>query len=224
MCAPVFFWKVTQEGIGEFLHALKKLDREDNYKDIIVLDHKNKRLDEPNTDIPLLQDLKLAYWVLASVRLFYELGTALLVEMYKIIIDEKDFTMSENIRLDSSGLDEALTAKLIPQLDQLTKAKLSAIRALHEEHGVVELFKRVHQTKDRKKYDKVFREVLEFLDCLNDDLVKSFEKDAAFAAEKWVVIEKAQDSMKNKLYEFTSDDGINDFITELEGLEKRSTI
>ena len=70
----------------------------------------------------------------------------------------------ESIRLDSTGLDEALTAKLIPQLDQLTKAELSAIRALHEEHGVEKLFKRVHQSKEKKKGEKAFGKVLEFLD------------------------------------------------------------
>ena len=220
--------KAEQEIYFAAKHALEKLAREDNYKVHILLDHEAKRLDDLQTDDKLLRDLEQAYWVLASVRLFYGLGTALLVEMYKIIIDEKDFVTSTNkVRsnaLSSEGLDEALTAKLIPQLDQLTKADLGAIRALHEEHGVVKLFKHVHQTRKRGKYEKVFGDVLRFLDCWDKDLVNAFRKDAELKPEQWEKIEKAQEDMKDKLYDFTSPDGIDDFITKIEELEEKSTV
>ena len=78
--------------------------------------------------------------------------------------------------------------------------------------------------RNHPKSEKAFGKVLEFLDCLDDDLVKLFKKDKELDQTQWDRIEEAQEKKKGDLYEFTSNDGIDDFITELKKLESKSMI
>ena len=207
-------------------NALKELDHKNNYEDYIKLHHDVERIDDLSTVPELFNELTQAYWILASVRLFYELGTALLMKIYKIIISEKEL-VKQYPDLTSGGLDEAITAILIPQVDTLTKAELGAIRALHTENGVVDFFKDVYQNKKREKrnYENAFEKVLVHLQVKNiSHMVKAFKKDDVLVDQDWKLIADAHFTLRDKFYNFTSENGIIDFITSLKRLESMSMI
>ena len=207
-------------------NALNELHHKNNYSDLIIMDDAtHKILNESGTDIQkeILKDLLHCYQILASVRLFHKLGTALLMKMYKTIITEKDFVINSSPDLKSSGLDNAITATLIPQLGGLTKPELGTIKALHTFGGVSKLFSIAHENRKKSNYEKPFEKVIDYLELGGkEELVKQFKSDNNFPQLQ--VIQAAHEKMSEKLFLFTAKDGIPKFIRRIEELEENALI
>ena len=208
--------------------ALKELHHENNYSDLIVWDFaKFSHKEENDIQKEIWQDFAHCYRILASVRLFHKLGTALLKNMYKTIITEKDFYMDlakdpEITGLTSTGLDHAITSTLIPQLGGLTKPELGTIKALHTEGGVEKFFKDAHRERKKSNYEKPFEKVIDYLELGGKEgLLKEFRSDEF---SQWPLIQEQHEKMSEALYKFTDKKGITKFIRRIEELEENALI
>ena len=139
--------------------------------------------------------------------------------------------ISAFVEKDSTNIDDAITAVLIPQLAGLTKQQLGAIKALHSIYGVKTFFKDAHDGELGKKsgYVKLFENVLDFMEKgggFDKDLKEKWDKDGLVTEfkssefKRWDVIDDAHTQFNKKVLSVN----LPKFISQLEQLEDNSSM
>lgn len=126
--------------------------------DAVTLDQENRTIDREKSDSNFLFILDSAYEIMRFIRYTKNLGTAILISMFKFIL--VDSLTNDNLE---NSLDVALRSNIIPQLENVSRWSLGAIKAFACEN-IVSFFKRASpDSVDFPKYEAEFLKLLLYL-------------------------------------------------------------
>lgn len=142
--------------------ALKQLEPETFYE-FVETDEKMQIIDAAS-DQKFVFALESAYWILAFVRMFKDLGTAILKSIYQTML-----VGSKIKKYDPTILDFALNANLVPQLERIPSTSIEVISKFcqGEIHGFFRGLYNGTDDESRQKYANDFQIYLDFLDLPN---------------------------------------------------------
>ena len=117
--------------------------------------------------LQVYSSIRLVALLMKVVRKFHLIGPALLEKMITMILSEKDFINdpalnTSGLRTDSVGT--STTFIIAPQLSNLTKSEIGAIRSVFQKDGVMNYFKDAHQSRQKQNFSKEFRKILELIE------------------------------------------------------------
>jgi MoxR-like ATPase len=153
----------------EKYYVLKRAFEELSYKspisEKIVLDHEKKTIVRDKSDQDFLSLVDSTYEIMSFIRLTKNLGTAILISMFKFILVDS----LTNDHLENS-LDIALKSNVVPQLENVSKWSLEAMRAFACE-DITDFFKNVSpDSVDFNKYETEFLKLVHLY--LNKDNIQ----------------------------------------------------
>ena len=133
-------------------------------KNKISLIDETRRIDRKQTDSGILYLLDAAYDMIRFIRYTKNLGTALLISIFRfVLVDSMFIDYSDSIDKLDGSLDKAFISNIIPQLEGKSKWSLEAIRSFCCEQ-IIEFFKkRDRQQTDFRHYEIEFGKLLKFL-------------------------------------------------------------
>jgi MoxR-like ATPase len=153
--------KVEEEKYYVLKRALEELANKPPISGKIVLNHEKKIIVRNKSDPDFLFLIDSAYEIMSFIRCTKNLGTAILISMFKFII--VDSFANDN---PENSLDVALKSNIVPQLENVSKWSLEAIKAFACE-SMVDFFKNVSPDSiDFNKYE------MEFLKLIHPYLAK----------------------------------------------------
>lgn len=138
--------------------SFDELDYKSSIAKAVVLDPENRKIVRGKSDPNFLSLLDSAYEIMSFIRYTKNLGTAILISIFK-------FILVNNLTNDDleNSLDIALRSNIIPQLENVSRWSLEAIKAFACEN-IVDLFKRIHlDSVDFGKYEVEFEKLLRYL-------------------------------------------------------------
>ena len=232
---------VPEDIEDEIYTVTKKIIENESFKTNIIeqslfFDSKSKLLSpkiESPPEIKKLQvysSIRLVALLMKVVRKFHLIGPALLEKMITMILSEKDFINdpalnTSELRTDSVGT--STTFIIAPQLSNLTKSEIGAIRSVFQKDGVMNYFKDAHESRQKQNFSKEFGKILELIEIKNSkELSKQFLDNDNLGGQWDLVNQKHVDFVT----EFTgfAIDGIEElmelFISELDDMESDSLV
>ena len=97
--------------------------------------------------------IRLVALLMKVVRKFHLIGPALLEKIIAMILSEKDWVKTQNPGdYISDSVGTSTTFIIAPQLSNLTKSEIGAIRSVFQKDGVVIYFKDAHQSRQKQNF------------------------------------------------------------------------
>ena len=180
----------------EIYYAMKNAIAElktNDYEDLVVLDHQNKKINKEKTNPEFYNRIYQAYHFLDLVRMFKKLGTAILKLVYQNLLVGTKITGDLNMALDNS-----LKSNLIPQLENLSRSAIGAIHSLYAT-DVVKFFKDAYKNPNRQSYADDFAIVLNYLQLPNAKRLGTEFSNGTLQVDNdstWQPIQTAHDNKK----------------------------
>ena len=162
------------------------------------------------------------------VRKFHLIGPALLEKMITLILSEKDFVndkMPDGFTSDSVGT--STTFIIAPQLSNLTKSEIGAIRSVFQKDGVMNYFKDAHQSRQKQNFSKEFRKILELIEIQDSEGFTNQFLDNDDLGGQWDHVNQEHASFVTKFTELKIDEieeMMKLFISELDDMESDSLV
>jgi len=150
--------KAEMEKYYVLKRSLDELTHKSSVADAIILDPGNRTIVREKTDSTFLSLLDSAYEIMRFIRYAKNLGTAILISMFKFIF--VDNITNKNLE---NSLDLALRSNVIPQLENISIWSLEAIKAFSCEN-IEPLFRQASpDSVDFNKYEMEFAKLLRYL-------------------------------------------------------------
>jgi MoxR-like ATPase len=161
--------KAEKEKYYVLKRSFDELTHKSSISDAVILDHESKRIVREESDSNFVSLLDSAYEIMSFIRYTKNLGTAILISMFKFILIDN----ITNHDLENS-LDIALRSNVIPQLENVSRWSLEAIKAFACEN-IVALFRQASpDSVDFSKYEEEFAKLLRYLG--KDKIQKKVER------------------------------------------------
>lgn len=152
------------------LNAIRELDLESSYKEIIF-EHEKKRINSQESDKDLYDSFKKAYEILSIIRIFKKLGPAILKMIFQALIISKKIGISND-----KSLDYAISSNIIPQIENESELVLGTIHAIFTD-SLPDYMKKIYVSINKDSYTDIFEKILEFLDFTSkNEIIKKYEK------------------------------------------------
>ncbi len=197
----------------EIYYALKNSSDEltEDLSKLFSLNLQKKIIDLSKTDKTFYKCLTDAYDILSLIRLSKPLGTGILKLIYQTLIASIKLTKDYD-----KSLDYALTANLIPQLEDISKPHLETIRHIFFADPII-YFKRIHDENSFNENDvESFNNFLEFIGVSSTSThLESFKNSTLNDVGLW-------NSFDNKYRQLVSSRHLPMFDNALQNLVKSS--
>jgi len=187
--------ELEQEIYYAMKHALHDLQIND-FEDVLVFDHQNKKIDKEKSSQEFIARAYQAYNFLDLVRIFKNLGTAILKLVYQNMIAGTKMGIDSKIVLDN-----ALTSNLVPQLENLPYSSIGAIRAMYA-GDIVKFFKEAYKSHGRQSYADAFSKITSYLQLQNSQRLASEFANGTLQVDNdsiWQPIQTSQENKKKEL-------------------------
>lgn len=180
-----------QEIFYSLKNALTELELKSNY---VVFNDESKKINIEKTDNQFYELILEAYEILKIIRIFKELGPAILKLIYQGLIISKEIGKTE-----TDPLDISITSNLIPQIENESELVLGTIHAIFS-NNLIPFMKEMYHSINRENYQSIFIKILEYIQLEDiDKISKLYENnELPTNSEEWDKMSKKWDSKKNE--------------------------